>query len=175
MTILSELYLNNNNIVGRISLIIGHITNLRKLDRSWNQINDPIPIEIANCTSLEYLNLSHNHLTGSTPFDNKNNLSTLTINLSYISLKGNVMLSLIYLIDFNLSYNSVEGQIPEIYKYYGFHRFIGNKDLCGDIKDFVPCPPSPKTMCHVKIWVPLSLFFFCAFTSWVYPSLSAPS
>ena len=82
MTILSESYLNNDNIVGQISLIIGHITNLRKLDLSWNQINGPIPIEIANCTSLEYLNLSHNHLTGSTPFDNKYHLSTLTIKLN---------------------------------------------------------------------------------------------
>ena len=36
--------------------------------------------------------------------------------------------------------------IPDIFQYDGFDRFIGNKDLCGDIKGFAPCPPSSKTM-----------------------------
>ena len=47
--------------------------------------------------------------------------------------------------------------IPDIFQYDGFDRFIGNKDLCGDIKGFAPCPPSSKTTRQVKIWVPFSL------------------
>ena len=147
---LSVLCLNNNNIVGQIPLRIGHITHLRNLDLRWNQINGSIPIEITNCYLLEHLSFSHNDLTGIIPF-NIGDLNTLNHDLSYNSLTGNVPISLIYLSYFNLSYNSLEGQIPNVFPLYEFSQFISNKDLCGDIIAFVPCPPSTKTMHLVKI------------------------
>ena len=168
---LSVLCLNNNNIVGQIPLRIGHITHLRNLDLRWNQINGSIPIEITNCYLLEHLSLSHNHLTGSIPF-NIGDLNTLNHDLSYNSLTGNVPISLIYLSDFNSSYNSFEGQIPNVFTLYEFNQFISNKDLCGDIIGYVPCPPSTKTMHLVKIWVPLSLFFVLILFGYIFHSWS---
>lgn len=52
-------------------------------------------------------------------------------------------------VNFNLSYDSLEGRVPIILKNYGFEVFIGNKDLCSDITGFAQCPSpsliSPST------------------------------
>ncbi|XP_065631575.1 probable leucine-rich repeat receptor-like protein kinase At1g35710 [Quercus suber] len=146
---LRYLYLNNNNLVGQIPLSIGHLTKLETLNLNWNMISGPIPTELANCFLIKFLSLSHNYLNGSVPSWVKDLYAPIKIDLSYNNLTGNVPISLIRMREFNLSYNSLEGRVPIIFKNYGFEVFIGNNDLCSDIKGFAQCPSpsliSPST------------------------------
>ena len=130
------------------------------LNLSSNKIVGQIPSTILNCSFLKSLSLSHNYINGSIPsrigdFHN----SLYNIDLSFNNLTGNIPLSLIKINVFDLIYNSLEGRIPDNFKKYEFDRFMGNKNLCGDINGFPPCPPSSQTMRQVKIFVPLTVFF----------------
>ena len=130
------------------------------LNLSSNKIVGQIPSTILNCSFLKSLSLSHNYINGSIPsrigdFHN----SLYNIDLSFNNLTGNIPLSLIKINVFDLIYNSLEGRIPDNFKKYEFDRFMGNKNLCGDINRFPPCLPSSQTMRQVKIFVPLTVFF----------------
>uniref|UniRef100_A0A2N9HYM3 non-specific serine/threonine protein kinase n=1 Tax=Fagus sylvatica TaxID=28930 RepID=A0A2N9HYM3_FAGSY len=52
-----------------------------------------------------------------------------------------------------------KGQIPDDVKKFGLAAFIGNKNLCSDIKGFSPCPPSSQSMHLVKFLLPITIFF----------------
>ncbi|KAK4604025.1 hypothetical protein RGQ29_012508 [Quercus rubra] len=182
MKSLTDLNLSNNNIFGEIPSTIGHLTNLSYLSLSWNQISGSIPIEIGNMKSLTYLNLSNNNIVGSIPIElaNCSSLANLSlshnylnksipsqfsdlislrfIDLSYNNLTGNIPLYLVNL-EFNLSYNSLEGQISNIFQNHSFDAFIGNKDLCGHFKYFSPCPSSSQIMSKIKMLLPLTILF----------------
>ncbi|XP_050243568.1 MDIS1-interacting receptor like kinase 2-like isoform X7 [Quercus robur] len=158
--------LSNNKIVGHVPSIIGQLTYLETLSLSWNQISGAIPKEIADCKSLSELELSHNHLTGSIPsqisdlqFLNAIDQSYNTISgeipfkqgdsqplefldLSCNNLTGNIPDLSASIKEVNFSHNSFHGQIPDGYLNYAPSTFIGNKDLCGDVKGFPPCLPS---------------------------------
>ena len=181
---LRELYLNNNEIVGQIPLTIGNLTDLGTLSLGWNQISGSIPVEIANCSSLYDLSLSHNNLTGSIPSEIGDLYLLNTIDLSYKTINGEIPIELedllrLKLLDLscnnlignipnfhvsiekvNFSYNSFHGQIPYGYIDYAPNTFIGNKDLCGDIKGFSPClrtsPNKNRSIVQqIKICIPL--------------------
>ncbi|XP_030924985.1 MDIS1-interacting receptor like kinase 2-like [Quercus lobata] len=186
MTNLEDLHLNNNNIVGPIPLTIGHLTSLQTLSLSGNQISGSIPKEIAGCKRLSELELSHNHLTGSLPsqisdlqFLNATDLSYNTIsgeipfklgdsqtlkflNLSNNNLTGNIPDLSHSVTEVNFSHNSFHGQIPDMCGYYytcAPSNFIGNKDLCGDVEGFPPCPSNNRSIVHqIKFFVPLLAF-----------------
>ena len=114
---------------------------------------------MANCSFLGCLSLGHNYLNGSIPWPLGLLKTLIPLTSATITLEA-IFPSLKNINDFNLSYRSLEGRIPDIFlfffsfldtipdifQYDGFDRFIGNKDLCGDIKGFAPCPPSSKTM-----------------------------
>ncbi|XP_030954172.1 MDIS1-interacting receptor like kinase 2-like isoform X1 [Quercus lobata] len=71
-----------------------------------------------------------------------NNLSELYLNNN--ELTGEIPFELGYpqhLEILNLSYNSLHGRIPNGYLKFSSYTFMGNKDLCGDIKGFPPCLP----------------------------------
>uniref|UniRef100_A0A2N9ICK1 non-specific serine/threonine protein kinase n=1 Tax=Fagus sylvatica TaxID=28930 RepID=A0A2N9ICK1_FAGSY len=155
---LKSLCLDHNNLTGPIPSSLGHLTDLEVMVLSSNQINGSIPPELVNCSSLRTLSLRHNYLTSSIPSQIRNLNFLHRIDLSYNNLTGSIPLYFVNL-DFNLSYNSLKGQIPDNLKNHSSDTFIGNKDLCGDIKGFSPCPPSSKTMRQVKILVPLVGFF----------------
>ncbi|KAK7819792.1 mdis1-interacting receptor like kinase 2 [Quercus suber] len=157
MKSLTYLNLSNNNIVGEIPSTIRHLTNLSFLSLSWNQISGSIPIELANCSSLANLSLSHNYLNRSIPSQFSDLISLRFIDLSYNNLIGNIPLYLVNL-EFNLSYNSLEGQISNIFQNHSFDAFIGNKDLCGDFKGFSPCLSSSQIMSKIKISLLLTSF-----------------
>ncbi|XP_050243562.1 MDIS1-interacting receptor like kinase 2-like isoform X1 [Quercus robur] len=179
--------LSNNKIVGHVPSIIGQLTYLETLSLSWNQISGAIPKEIADCKSLSELELSHNHLTGSIPsqisdlqFLNAIDQSYNTISgeipfkqgdsqplefldLSCNNLTGNIPDLSASIKEVNFSHNSFHGQIPDGYLNYAPSTFIGNKDLCGDVKGFPPCLPSSpsksRSIVHqIKFFVPLIAF-----------------
>ena len=159
---LRYLYLNNNSTVGEIPLTLGHLTNLETLKLNWNQISGYIPKEITHCPLL-FLHLRHNYFSRSVPSWIGNHF-LVEMDFSYNNLTSNVPFSIKNILHFNLSYNSLEGQIPCIFYVESFERFIGNKDLNFDnkdlVKDLIPCPLTSQTMHRVKTSVPLIVFLF---------------
>ncbi|KAM4090305.1 hypothetical protein ACJW30_09G050800 [Castanea mollissima] len=194
---LEDLHLNNNNIVGPIPLTIGHLTSLQTLSLSGNQISGSFPVHIFNCSSLYNIIFSHNYLTGSMPLLNSSfsqwlselllshnhltgsipsqisDLPLLThLDLSCNNLTGNIPDLSASINEVNFSHNSFHGRIPDGYLYYTPSTFIGNKDLCGDVKGFPPCLPSSpsnnrsivhqsnsRSIVHqIKFFVPLIAF-----------------
>ncbi|XP_030925470.1 MDIS1-interacting receptor like kinase 2-like isoform X1 [Quercus lobata] len=146
--------LSNNKIVGQVPSIIGQLTELETLSLSWNQISGPIPKEIADCKRLSELLLSHNHLTGSIP-SQISDIHFFKLDLSCNNLTGNIPDLSASLNEVNFSHNSFYGRIPDMYGYdnYAPSNFIGNKDLCGHVKGFPPCP---RSIVHqIKFFVPL--------------------
>ncbi|XP_050271535.1 MDIS1-interacting receptor like kinase 2-like isoform X2 [Quercus robur] len=185
--LLVYLDLSYNNLSGFIPRTINHLTVLETLSLNWNQINGSIPTEIIDCQSLRHLSLSHNSLSGyipshisdlhflnaidlshnnisgDIPFELGDSPSLELLDFSYNNLTGNIPNISVSIKEINFSYNSLHGQIPNGYLNCSPYTFIGNKDLCGDIKGFPPCfPSSPnnnKSIVHlIKIVAPLSFF-----------------
>ena len=179
--------LSNNKIVGQVPSIIGQLTYLETLSLSWNQISGSIPKEIADCKWLSELFLSHNCLTGSIPSQISDLQLLNAIDLSYNTISGEIPFKLgdsqplklldlscnnltgnipdlsASIIEVNFSHNSFHGRIPDGYLNYAPSTFIGNKDLCGDVKGFPPCLPSSpsksRSIVHqIKFFVPLIAF-----------------
>ena len=180
LTNLVSLSLSMNQINGHIPLEIGHLTNLNSLFLDSNQVNGSIPPEIGNMTNLEGLYINNNNLIGSIPSDlpllNFIDLSYNTISgeipskledsqtlklldLSCNNLTGNIP-DLSYSVkEVNFSHNFFHGRIPDGYLNYTPSAFIGNKDLCGDVKGFPPCPSNNRSIVHkIKFFVPLIAF-----------------
>lgn len=67
LTLLQELILHGNFLIGTIPKEIGLFKDLKVLDLSANQLTGPIPQEIGNLTSIVKLNLQSNGLTGRLP------------------------------------------------------------------------------------------------------------
>ncbi|GMY13607.1 MDIS1-interacting receptor like kinase 2-like isoform X6 [Fagus crenata] len=191
---LNNLDLSYNNLNGSIPQSIGQLTDLETLSFSWNQISGSIPHHLAHCSRLKDLSLSHNYLTGSIPsqigdhlhllnafdlsyntisgeipFEPGNSPPLNLLDLSYNNLTGNIPDLSVSIKKVNFSYNSFHGQIPNSYLHCTPYTFIGNKDLCGDIKGFLPCLPSSprfpssprnsRSIVHsIKFVVPLSSF-----------------
>ncbi|KAK7840866.1 mdis1-interacting receptor like kinase 2 [Quercus suber] len=179
--------LSNNKIVGQVPSIIGQLTELETLSLSWNQISGSIPKEISDCKGLSELLLSHNNLTGSIPSQISDLQHLNAIDLSYNTLSGEIPfkpgdsqpLKLLDLScnnltgnipdlsasvkEVNFSHNSFHGRIPDGYLNYTPATFIGNKDLCDDVKGFPPCLPSSPSKSRsivqqIKFFVPLIAF-----------------
>ncbi|KAK7820617.1 mdis1-interacting receptor like kinase 2 [Quercus suber] len=167
---LKLLSLKYNKLIGLIPSSLGHLTNLTELDLDSNQMKSSIPPEIGNMKSLNYLYLSDNSIMGKIP----STICYLT-QLSHLNLDWNQISATITLHEkfplfskkkkknVNLSYNSLEGQILDVFKNYGYDTHISNKDLCGDIKSFPPClssSPNKNTSIDykIKILIPLSFF-----------------
>lgn len=82
MSGLEELDVSNNNLTGALPGEIRHLSNLRILDASENEMTG-VPAEIGQLSELEVLDLSNNSLTG-LPLE-LGNLS----NLEQLDLRGN--------------------------------------------------------------------------------------
>ncbi|CAL5387471.1 unnamed protein product [Camellia sinensis] len=138
---LVEMNINGNILSGPIPSSIGQLTYLAYLDLSSNQLNNSIPPEIGKLENLdlksqyldlsnnflsglipkelellrflEYLNLSNNYLNGTIPTGLANLSNLLHLDLSHNNLSGKVVYSLCHIKDLDLSYNHLEGQIPQ--------------------------------------------------------------
>jgi Leucine-rich repeat (LRR) protein len=51
----------------RIPRTFGNLTNLQRLNLSYNNLKGPIPGELGNLTNLKELDLSHNRIDGAIP------------------------------------------------------------------------------------------------------------
>ncbi|XP_078439794.1 uncharacterized protein LOC144710020 [Wolffia australiana] len=75
---LTRVYLNNNQLSGKIPAAFGGLAALVDLDLAHNSLTGEIPPELGNLTRLEYLSLAENALEGSIP-PQLGNISTLQI------------------------------------------------------------------------------------------------
>ncbi|KAI9173846.1 hypothetical protein LWI28_007469 [Acer negundo] len=125
---------------------LNNITFLTTLNLSNNSIFGSLPT-LTNLLSLEYVFLLNNRFTGSIPFDyiNLPRLKTLELQQNY--LNGQIPpLNQSTLTDFNVSYNSLDGPIPQTQVFQRFPRssYEHNSGLCGnplEITCSVPPPP----------------------------------
>ncbi|GMJ04867.1 receptor-like kinase 1 [Hibiscus trionum] len=134
-------------------LLLNNLTLLTKLSMRSNSIVGPLP-ELTDLIHLEHIFLSRNVFTGSIPFH-----YIRLPNLKKIELQENYLQGEIppfdqqSLVTFNVSYNSLQGPIPQTDVLQGFPEscFEHNSGLCGrPIKKQCPAPapvppaPSPS-------------------------------
>nr|DAD48175.1 TPA_asm: hypothetical protein HUJ06_018112 [Nelumbo nucifera] len=78
MKAMTELILRNCMITGEIPSYIGEVmTNIKKIDLSFNRLTGQIPKQLEGLSKLQYLYLTNNSLTGKVPdwiMDNGNNI-----------------------------------------------------------------------------------------------------
>ncbi|KAA3456018.1 putative LRR receptor-like serine/threonine-protein kinase [Gossypium australe] len=181
LTNLEFLYFTSNQISSFIPSELGNMKSLVELDLRKNKLNEgPLPSQIGNCSVLEGLYLSNNHITGNIPFEvftcphhtldlshnfiegeiPHNDLILYDLDLSHNNLTGMIPESSWFLGTLNLSYNSLEGPIPEyLINRFSSDSFWGNKNLCGNLPDFSPCPSkSSNKLKIVEIILPVLCF-----------------
>ncbi|KAG6662364.1 probable inactive receptor kinase At2g26730 [Carya illinoinensis] len=123
LTLLRSLYLQNNNLSGRFPPSLTRLSRLIRLDLSSNNFTGPIPYSINDLTRLTALLLENNSFSSTLP--------SITAKLD----------------KFDVSYNRLNGSIPETLAKFPPSAFAGNLDLCGAPLrpcSFFPSPaPSP--------------------------------
>ncbi|KAL3533775.1 hypothetical protein ACH5RR_007296 [Cinchona calisaya] len=157
MKSLTGLKFSNNHIHGTIPSGLCNLNHLKTLDLSSNELRGQIPVQIGSLSMLQYLYLQNNYLSGTISFqiakftsyiiiDLSNNIITgkiptqfgsgsnahqITLNLSHNNLSGVVPDSLGKLLDVDLSYNSLKGELPcSLFpRRFPSSRFVGNKNL----------------------------------------------
>ncbi|CAL9109165.1 unnamed protein product [Musa acuminata var. zebrina] len=118
---LRYLYLQNNRLSGRIPAAVFSLRQLVRLNLAGNSLDGGIPVAFNNLTGLSTLLLDHNRLSGAIPD-----------------------LRLLGLLQFNVSFNQLNGSIPASLRGLPASSFVGNS-LCG--RPLAPClgegSPSP--------------------------------
>ncbi|XP_057953794.1 MDIS1-interacting receptor like kinase 2-like [Malania oleifera] len=192
LTQLEYLNLSSNQLTGEIPRKMGGLWNLVYLDFSQNNLSGHVPSDLKNCSKLEILVLSRNFLSGTIP-EELQNLSF--VDLSHNIISGGLPLKHKYMepyVFWNLSYNKIFGTFPSyfcdsffidlsynslngpiddcVFNYNESMQLIGNKNLCGKMRPFPPCLPSPapigfmyKTRRNIgrhkkSIFIPIGIF-----------------
>ncbi|OAY73047.1 putative inactive receptor kinase [Ananas comosus] len=117
MSMLQNLSLSNNQLIGVLPPEMGLISSLELLDLSNNLFSGPIPAQLTKLVNLVYLNLSSNSFSGVLPpgFQNFRKLK-------YLDLQGNnfsgkvdeVFAELQGLVDIDFSRNQFSGSLKSI-------------------------------------------------------------
>ncbi|KAJ9153165.1 hypothetical protein P3X46_026636 [Hevea brasiliensis] len=111
---------SNPALSGQIPSSLGHVTSLRVLSLSQNNLQRSIPRELGGLVNLEQLDLSYNNLSGEIPKEIGGLKSLTILDLSWNSLEGQVpcslgQLNLLHKID--LGSNKLLGRItPDLGK-----------------------------------------------------------
>ncbi|XP_039005304.1 probable inactive receptor kinase At3g02880 [Hibiscus syriacus] len=128
-------------------LVMKNLTFLTKLSMRSNSITGPLP-DLSDLVHLEYVFLSRNLFNSSIPFH-----YVRLPNLKKIELEENYLQGEIppfdqqSLVTFNVSYNRLQGPIPQTDVLQGFSdsSYEHNSGLCGSpIKKQCPVPPAPS-------------------------------
>ena len=112
---LDNLYLGSNGITSLPSWFGGkHMSNLKQLDISLNQIALPLPDSMQYLTSLTYLNLSYNKLTGPLPsfFSGYTKLNNINVSNNMLTQPLPDFSSLPSLSYVYMQHNNLSGTVP---------------------------------------------------------------
>lgn len=161
-----SIYLNlsYNAFTGSIPIEVGALTHVSILDLSNNRLSGLVPSSLSGCTSLEILYLDGNYLQGEIPpsLSALNGLQELDLSRNNLTGKIPNFLSYLNLENLNLSFNSLEGEVPieGVFKNKTKISIEGNARLCGGILDLKlpPCSSSKSSKKHhtlLKILVPM--------------------
>uniref|UniRef100_A0A0D3HN21 non-specific serine/threonine protein kinase n=1 Tax=Oryza barthii TaxID=65489 RepID=A0A0D3HN21_9ORYZ len=139
---LQELYLPNNGMTGTLPDYdkLMHLTGLRVLDLSYNNLTGPIPWSMGNLSGLDILDLSFNNLTGLIPAGEGCFAGLSTLVLSENFLTGQIPEEIGYLgslTTLDLYGNHLSGHVPsEIGKLANLtYLDISRNDLDGVITE----------------------------------------
>ncbi|XP_028553744.1 receptor kinase-like protein Xa21 [Dendrobium catenatum] len=140
--------LSNNLLTGLLSIDVGLLVNLVFIVLSNNKLSGQIPSQLAQCVQLKYLFIDNNLFQGNIPSSLGSLKSLELFNLSYNNLSGKILKfseSLKYL---DLSYNKLEGEVPQNGIFLNISAFsvYGNDKLCGGIVELKlpPCLQNDK-------------------------------
>ncbi|KAK4275675.1 hypothetical protein QN277_018715 [Acacia crassicarpa] len=140
---LQTLELAANNFKGSITREIGELKSLKFLNLSKNKFDKSIPLEFGELQDLEQLDLSDNSLIGTIPSSVGRLPKLQVLNLAHNNLTGtipsgfNESMSALSTID--ISYNQLEGPIPNKPPFRNFGVLRNNKGLCGNVTGLSPC------------------------------------
>ncbi|CAL5325085.1 unnamed protein product [Camellia sinensis] len=109
---LRHLDLSSNQLLGQLPPIKVP-SNFQYLDCCNNFLNGPIPKELEQLKDLEYLRLNDNYLNGTIPIGFAHLSQLQYLNLSHNDLSGEVPCGLDSISSLDLSYNPLNGQIPQ--------------------------------------------------------------
>ncbi|XP_068338477.1 probable LRR receptor-like serine/threonine-protein kinase At3g47570 [Pyrus communis] len=111
----TNLDLQSQNLVGRLSPNIGNLSFLRELQLQNNFFSHEIPPQIGNLRRLQVLRLDANSFSGGIPHNISHCFNLILVNFTRNKLVGKIPLEiglLSKLQKFTLEYNNVTGQVP---------------------------------------------------------------
>ena len=112
---ITQLVLDQNNLIGTIPTEIGNLTYVIYLNLATNSLTGSIPTTTGNMTALMYLYLGYNDLTGGIPTEVSNLSNLLTLNFVGNQLSGSIpkeIGSMTGLLQLELAWNELGSEIP---------------------------------------------------------------
>ncbi|KAF8012298.1 hypothetical protein BT93_I0439 [Corymbia citriodora subsp. variegata] len=167
-----------NSLIGSLPLEVGNMSKIVNVDLSDNRLIGEIPSTLSQCLMLQGLNMAGNLFEGSLPPSLKTMIGLQYLDLSRNRLSGQIP---IYFENFtvlealNMSFNSFEGEVPQegIFRDPKRLSIIGNKELCGGIKEFglpackVPDTKKQRKLPKLKLSITVTVLFLIMLTCFV--------
>ncbi|PON78664.1 Tyrosine-protein kinase [Parasponia andersonii] len=144
LTQLRVLSLKRNRLSGPIP-DLSNFTALKLLFLSYNEFSGEFPPSAASLSRLYRLDLSYNNLSGEVPATVNCLTHLLTLRLEENRFSGTISgLNLPNIQDFNVSGNSLSGEIPKSLSGFPESSFAPNPSLCGSpMKNCKDIPSNP--------------------------------
>ncbi|KAJ0558169.1 putative protein kinase RLK-Pelle-LRR-XII-1 family [Helianthus annuus] len=145
------LNLSQNNLFGSLPTEVGDLKMLTALDLSYNNLSGNIPSSLGSCGSLSSLSLKGNLFQGMIPPSLSSLKGLIELDISDNNLSGQIprFLERFLLEYLNLSYNDLEGEVPQLGVFANASAFsiLGNNRLCGGIVE-LGLPKCKETKKH---------------------------
>ncbi|KAK9276599.1 hypothetical protein L1049_006134 [Liquidambar formosana] len=130
----------NGKLEGKLSPLIGKLTELRALSLPFNSLSGEIPIEIWGLENLEVLDLEGNSFTGKLPNRFKGLRKLKVLNIGFNKIVGEIPFSLskcVSLRVLNLAGNEVNGSIPVFFGSFPelWGLYLSLNQLTGSVPD----------------------------------------